>query len=283
MATVTIEDFIKPHTNWKENSYMWLSKGIVCLYGFACIGMAALASSLGEVLQAALSILGLVGGPLVGLFTIGLLTPFANSIGAFFGLIIGLCMSTWVYVGSRIYPAGNEYVRKLPFNYSSCASTCYWEEPLNASLLTTAVTPTMLPEATTSTIEERPAVAELYSMSYLYLSTFGMLGTIVSGVIISLSTCGWRDRRKVDPNLMCPFFDHFLFKWLPDKAKYILRCCVPGKDEEYDLHAEKAHSMSTFAEVGLSPVSLSVKYDAADNVQYSQDSKYHDNETKLPI
>lgn len=41
--------------------------------------MAALASSLGEVLQAALSILGLVGGPLVGLFTIGLLTPFANS------------------------------------------------------------------------------------------------------------------------------------------------------------------------------------------------------------
>lgn len=48
---------------------------------------------------------------------------------------------------------------------------------------------------------------------------------------------------------MCPFFDHYLFNWIPDKVRYVLRCCVPSKDEEYNLNAEKAHSMSTFGEV----------------------------------
>ena len=48
---------------------------------------------------------------------------------------------------------------------------------------------------------------------------------------------------------MCPFFDHCVFKWIPEKVRYVLRCCVAGKDDEYDLQAEKAHSLSTFAEV----------------------------------
>jgi len=41
--------------------------------------MAYLASQLGGVLDAALSILGLVGGPFLGLFTLGFTFPFVNS------------------------------------------------------------------------------------------------------------------------------------------------------------------------------------------------------------
>ena len=49
------------------------------MFGLLCIGMAYVASQLGGVLEAALSILGLIGGPLVGLFTLALIFPFANS------------------------------------------------------------------------------------------------------------------------------------------------------------------------------------------------------------
>ena len=42
--------------------------------------MAYVASELGEVLEAALSILGLIGGPLLALFTLALIFPFANSL-----------------------------------------------------------------------------------------------------------------------------------------------------------------------------------------------------------
>jgi len=49
------------------------------IYGGLCLAMAYLASQLGGVLEAALSILGLVGGPLLGLFTLGFMFPFVNS------------------------------------------------------------------------------------------------------------------------------------------------------------------------------------------------------------
>jgi len=42
--------------------------------------MAYLASQLGGVLEAALSILGLVGGPLLGLFSMAFAFPFVNSL-----------------------------------------------------------------------------------------------------------------------------------------------------------------------------------------------------------
>nr|XP_039271472.1 sodium-coupled monocarboxylate transporter 1-like isoform X2 [Styela clava] len=69
MATVSIEDFVKPCSNLSERTYMWITKGLVILYGLCTIGVAVLASQLGGILQAAYSILGLVGGPMIGLFT----------------------------------------------------------------------------------------------------------------------------------------------------------------------------------------------------------------------
>lgn len=49
-------------------------------YGLLCIGFACLASLLGEVLQASLSVMGVMAGPLLGLFSIGIVFPCTNSI-----------------------------------------------------------------------------------------------------------------------------------------------------------------------------------------------------------
>lgn len=45
-----------------------------------CSGLRFLTVDFVFVLQAALSIFGMVGGPLLGLFSLGILVPFANSI-----------------------------------------------------------------------------------------------------------------------------------------------------------------------------------------------------------
>lgn len=58
---------------------MYFSAAVV-LYGIVCISLAYVASHLDAILQAALSIFGIFGGPLVGLFTLGIIFPFANAI-----------------------------------------------------------------------------------------------------------------------------------------------------------------------------------------------------------
>uniref|UniRef100_A0A8C9U6B7 Solute carrier family 5 member 8 n=1 Tax=Scleropages formosus TaxID=113540 RepID=A0A8C9U6B7_SCLFO len=79
LAAVTVEDLVKPYISMSDRKLSWISKGLSLFYGAVCIGMAAIASLLGGLLEAALSIFGIIGGPLVGLFSLGIFCPFANS------------------------------------------------------------------------------------------------------------------------------------------------------------------------------------------------------------
>uniref|UniRef100_A0A8D0C9P7 Sodium-coupled monocarboxylate transporter 1 n=1 Tax=Salvator merianae TaxID=96440 RepID=A0A8D0C9P7_SALMN len=190
LAAVTVEDLIKPYfTSLGERKLSWISKGMSLFYGGVCIAMAALASLLGGLLQAALSIFGMVGGPLLGLFSLGIICPFANSIGAFVGLIGGFTAALWVGIGAQIYPPLPHNTMPLNLstvgcNINSSATGGYWDAS------------TELPGLTTS-LEiqgtERPVLADYwYSLSYLYFSTVGTLITIAVGIVGSLLTGGLR-------------------------------------------------------------------------------------------
>uniref|UniRef100_A0A671N2K7 Sodium-dependent multivitamin transporter-like n=1 Tax=Sinocyclocheilus anshuiensis TaxID=1608454 RepID=A0A671N2K7_9TELE len=65
--------------------------------------------------KAALSIFGMVGGPLLGLFCLGIFFPCANSIGAVTGLAAGLVMAFWVGIGGFLSRMPSS-VQVLPFN-----------------------------------------------------------------------------------------------------------------------------------------------------------------------
>ncbi|XP_077400906.1 sodium-coupled monocarboxylate transporter 1 isoform X4 [Vanacampus margaritifer] len=81
LAAVTVEDLIKPHMTVSDKKLSFISKVLSFLYGVLCIGMAGLASLMGGILQATISIFGIIGGPLLGLFSLGIICPFANSKG----------------------------------------------------------------------------------------------------------------------------------------------------------------------------------------------------------
>ncbi|NWV71151.1 SC5A8 protein, partial [Malurus elegans] len=182
LAAVTVEDLIKPYfKSLSEKQLSRISMGMSLFYGGVCIAMAALASLLGALLQAALSIFGMVGGPLLGLFALGILCSFANGIGAFVGLLSGFVISLWVGIGSQIYPPLPERTKPLYLSTSGCN--------ISSGNLTSTEIPLTTVFSTPGA--ERPALADTwYSLSYLYFSTLGTLITIVVGIIISLLTGG---------------------------------------------------------------------------------------------
>lgn len=61
-----------------EKKYAIRTKILALTYGLVFVGLAFLAQFLGAVLQAALTIFGVVGGPLLGLFSLGMFTQMAN-------------------------------------------------------------------------------------------------------------------------------------------------------------------------------------------------------------
>ena len=109
-----MEDFIKPYKTLTDAQQKNISMILVIIYGSLSILIAWLASVLGPVLQAALSILGrlgiransrlrtlllgILGGPLVAVFTMGIVFPFANQKGAIFGSVCGVAFG-WIIFG----------------------------------------------------------------------------------------------------------------------------------------------------------------------------------------
>ncbi|XP_078486772.1 sodium-coupled monocarboxylate transporter 2-like [Ciona intestinalis] len=224
LASVTVHDFLKPIFPWSEKTYANISRGLVIFYGLVLMLFAYLASKLGAILQAAISIIGLLCGPVVGLFTLGVLFPFANSAGSLSGLFVGIAMNVWVFVGSKSYPPPAKFANALPL---SCAVSSNLVANSSQAMTTTAFGQSI--NMTTSSpvlATTRPPVSDLYAMSYMYYSAFGFCFVVLVGVIVSLATGGYKTRKEVDPKLIYRFFDHWLFKWIPEKVRRMLWCGV---------------------------------------------------------
>uniref|UniRef100_A0A8C4T206 Solute carrier family 5 member 5 n=1 Tax=Erpetoichthys calabaricus TaxID=27687 RepID=A0A8C4T206_ERPCA len=120
MAAVTIEDFLKPRTPTLTKCLLVFCVAAF-LYGTACLTVAALSSLMGGgVLQGSLSIMGVISGPLLGVFILGMFVPAANVKGAHVGLAAGLGISLWVAVGASLYPPGAELMGVLPSSDEQC-------------------------------------------------------------------------------------------------------------------------------------------------------------------
>ncbi|CAK8690688.1 sodium-coupled monocarboxylate transporter 1-like [Clavelina lepadiformis] len=187
MACVVLEDFIKPFTKWKTKTYTLLSKFLSLGFGVSFILLAYLASNVGGLIRMAYSVQGIIGGPMVGLFTIGIMLPFVNDWGALIGVCLGWASTIWMFVGSTIYPKPKEFLRIMPRSTEGCPVSDVID-PISQALTTSGFNTTLSLLSTTSNAEERPGIADFYAASYLYLATVGCLTTIVSGILFSLIT-----------------------------------------------------------------------------------------------
>ncbi|KAM9814211.1 sodium-coupled monocarboxylate transporter 1 [Neosynchiropus ocellatus] len=200
LVAVTVEDFIYPvFKNLTQRQITIMNMGLSVLFGALCIGMAGVASAMGSVLQAALSIFGMISGPLLGLYLLGMFSRTANSIGGLSGMIIGLVLTLWVGIGGQLYPPTSDKTNPLPVSTAGCNNT------MSQDFTTPA------PVTLTTQPEYRPALADSwYSLSYLYFSLLGVLTTIVAGLVVSSVTGGCK-QEKLSSDLFVQKSDLIIF------------------------------------------------------------------------
>ncbi|XP_070815369.1 sodium-coupled monocarboxylate transporter 1 [Chaetodon trifascialis] len=205
LVAVTVEDFIFPVCkNLTEKQVKWMNMGLSVFFGALCIGMAGVASLMGSVLQAALSIFGMISGPLLGLYLLGMLFRTSNSIGGITGMIIGLVMTLWVGIGGQIYPPTADKTNPLPVTTIGCNNT-------SQNSPTTA--PWTSPVTLTPPSDDRPPLADSwYSLSYLYLALLGVLTTMAAGLLVSMITGGCK-QENLDSDLFVRMSDMICFSW----------------------------------------------------------------------
>ncbi|XP_016281226.1 sodium-coupled monocarboxylate transporter 1-like isoform X3 [Monodelphis domestica] len=186
LALVTIEDFIKPLLNNPSERTLSLISKVICLfYGILCIMIAALESLAESILQIANTIFGLVGGPLLGLFSLGMFTSWANAKGSLFGLLIGFVISAWMGVGNYWYPVPPEKVETLaPVSIENCSriNSIYTESmrvPEKLDLISWKASAIPSPE-----------VPSIFWISYLYIGPIGTFVTLIVGSLVSFLTGG---------------------------------------------------------------------------------------------
>ncbi|XP_030822814.1 sodium/iodide cotransporter [Camarhynchus parvulus] len=190
MAAVTVEDLVRPRLPaLSPRKLTLISKGLSLTFGTSCITVAALSSLLGGgVLQGSFTVMGVISGPLLGAFVLGMFLPrcgtaspslsLSLSQGVLGGLAVGLALSLWVAVGATLYPPSAATMGVLPTWGTLCP-------PRNATSATNATSGPTLPVPPPELLS--PAIlGDFYSISYLYYGALGTLGTVGTGALLSL-------------------------------------------------------------------------------------------------
>ncbi|KAM9763065.1 sodium/iodide cotransporter isoform 1-T3 [Menidia menidia] len=194
MAAVTMEDLLRPHIHMSQKKKILVSRGLSFLYGAGCITVAALSSLLDwGVLQGSFTVMGVVSGPLLGVFILGMFVPATNKLGAFSGLLVGYGVSLWLAVGSSLYPPSEETMGVLPSFTGSC-------EPSNVTL-SSSLHHEQHSVSTPLHSNDQSGIQNFYSMSYLYFGAIATSSVILTGLIVSYAT-GPTKRSEIKEGLL---------------------------------------------------------------------------------
>ncbi|XP_034489937.1 putative sodium-dependent multivitamin transporter [Drosophila innubila] len=214
LSAVTLEDYLKPLVHCcvkrtlSDRQTLWYSKLLSIFYGAVCIGMAFMAGSIGGLLQAALSIFGIIGGPLLGLFTLGMYVTSANQKGALSGLLLSLAISFWIGFGQPKPP-----IPSLGMSIEGC--------PIERSYARDVFLSRSDPEP------EPEHYFYLYRISYMWYAALGFVIAFFGGWLLSccFALFKWDNNRRIYQDADCTLIKHDLF--VPPIAKRLQRRQMP--------------------------------------------------------
>lgn len=192
-AAVLLEDILKGCFKCKpsEKTAAIFVKSSILVLGGAAMGFLFIVEKLGGILGVATSLTAIASGTTFGIFSLGMLNPFSNSIGALTGAVAGGILSGWVSLGSQVAAASGAVVpHKLPVSVENC--------PIGNM---TGIVERFYPDESD--------VFPLYRLSFHWINPIGLFTVIIVGSIVSYLT-GGRKLEKIDPELISPVIHRFL-------------------------------------------------------------------------
>lgn len=206
MSAVVLEDFFKTFSKkpLTDKQTKYIMRGVVAIFGSICLCLVLVVEKMGAVLQLSMSLGAVTNGPLLGIFTMGVMLPWVHGLGAIIGGATSLGVMAWICAKAQAAIATGElsFVTK-PVNTQGCSYMFIADPPL--SLLAMNKTESLL-----SGEPSEPDFA-IYHISYMWYTLFGALLTMVVSSIASY-IIGPNDAQKIDPKLLAPFVRRILRK-----------------------------------------------------------------------
>ncbi|GAB1864998.1 Sodium-coupled monocarboxylate transporter 1 [Camponotus japonicus] len=196
-SVVILEDFIMGCFKMKlsDRCSTIFVKILVVLFGLLAFSFLFLIEKLGGVLSVTNSLAAIAAGTSFGVFTLGLLFPWANSKGAFIGAIAGFAIAGWASFGANAAVGSGLIVpKKLPVPPCSGDINHDFVNQFERS--------------------SEDNVFPLYRLSYHWVAPLGTLVVLVIGGLVTWIT-GARNPSSIDKNLLSPV----IHRWLP-RPKY---------------------------------------------------------------
>ncbi|CAG2100176.1 unnamed protein product [Medioppia subpectinata] len=184
LAAVSLEDYVKLFFGKRltPKTETIVTKLLAMFYGLLCVLLTVVADQMPGLLQASLIVFGVVGGPLLMLFTAGMCCPTCNSCGALTGFIVSLIVGFWIGFGNLLFGA-----KPIPLSQSI-------EDCPDIGFNTTQRSQTIL-------ISEDKSLS-LYNLSYMWFAAFTWITGLIVALIVS-KLCG--NHNEVNPTLLTPF------------------------------------------------------------------------------
>ncbi|XP_058447771.1 sodium-coupled monocarboxylate transporter 1-like isoform X2 [Malaya genurostris] len=192
LAAITYEDFCKPYfgNTLSEAQIGFVLRGSVLLFGIVSVVFIYIVEHLGAVMQLTMTLSSTSGGPLLGLFVMGILMPWVTASGALYGGIAGLLSMCYLCFRSQASIATGQVV--------------YSTKTVDVSGCSYQYANVTKPEPTFDELEK-----SLHHVSYLYFTLFGTVVTCTVGSLVSLLK-DWNNKSKPDPKLLAPFVRQYV-------------------------------------------------------------------------
>lgn len=195
-AAVLLEDIVKGALKLQlsERSAAIFVKVSIFVLGAIAMGCLFVVDKMDGILGVTTSLTAIAAGTTFGVFTLGMLNPYANSNGAMVGAICGALLSGWVSIGTQVAIAMKQVVPHMLPLFVEQSEQC--------------------PRANFTGIVEKnypdeSDVFPLYRLSFHWINPIGLFTVLIVGSVVSYLT-GCNDLASVDPELISPVIHRFL-------------------------------------------------------------------------
>jgi len=167
-----------------------LIKSSIIFQGVLTFLLVFLLQYLRGILSVCNAITSITSGTALGIFTLGMLVPWANTIGSAVGGISSILLAGWITFGSQIAAASGQLKSQmLPVSVEGCLGNV------------------TIPE---EHCVDQDQVFPLYRLSYLWINPIGVVTALVVGTLVSLVTKP-TDIKTLRAELISPVIHRFIY------------------------------------------------------------------------